>query len=99
MSSLRISDTGTSVRKPRRLAIASTTLPYHESVVGMRDHGMSAPSAIDTRLLIIRSGSNSMRRPRPVQAGQAPCGELNENERGSSSSMVKPSYGQLYFSL
>ena len=46
-----------------------------------------------------RSGSISSRVPRPVQAGQAPCGELNENVRGSSSSTVNPSYGQLYFSL
>ena len=33
--------------------------------------------------------------PRPVQVGQAPCGELNENDRGSSSSIIVPSYGQL----
>ena len=31
--------------------------------------------------------------PRPVHVGQAPCGELNENERGSSSSIVVPSKG------
>ena len=42
-----------------------------------------------------RAGSISSFVPRPVQPGQAPCGELNENVRGSSSSMVKPSYGQL----
>ena len=33
--------------------------------------------------------------PRPVQVGHAPCGELNENDRGSSSSIIVPSYGQL----
>ena len=44
-------------------------------------------------------GSISSFDPSPVQAGQAPCGELNEKLRGSSSSTVKPSYGQLYFSL
>src|SRR6187402_2267525 len=90
---------GTSVLKPWRLATASTTLPYQESVVGMRDHGCSAPSAIDSLRLSIRSGSNSMRTPSPVHDGHAPCGELKEKLRGSSSSMVKPSNGQLYFSL
>ena len=32
------------------------------------------------------SGSTSLRVPMPVHSGQAPNGELNENERGSSSS-------------
>src|SRR3546814_5681665 len=32
--------------------------------------------------------------PRPSQAGQAPKGLLNENRRGSISSMVKPETGQ-----
>src|SRR3954451_6763106 len=90
---------GTSTEKPWRFAIASTTLPYHESVIVIRCHGSSAPSEIDRLRLITRSGSNSMRTPRPVQTGHAPCGELNENERGSSSSIVYPSNGQLYFSL
>ena len=35
-----------------------------------------------------------IRRPRPSHAGQAPCGLLNENRRGSISSMVKPDTGQ-----
>ena len=33
------------------------------------------------------SGSTSMRVPRPWHSGQAPNGELNENDRGSSSSV------------
>ena len=33
-------------------------------------------------------GSTSFRVPSPVQTGQAPNGELNENDRGSSSSMA-----------
>ena len=45
------------------------------------------------------AGSISSCVPRPVHAGQAPWGELKEKLRGSSSSIVKPSYGQLYFSL
>ena len=80
--------TGTSVLKPRPLATASTTFPYQESVIGIRDQGSSAPSAIESRRLIIRSGSNSMRTPNPVHAGHAPCGELKLKLRGSSSSMV-----------
>ncbi len=40
-----------------------------------------------------------MRVPRPWQAGQAPNGELNENERGSSSSVsIGCSLGQAIFS-
>ena len=40
-----------------------------------------------------RSGSISRRVPSPVQAGQAPWGELNEKLRGSSSSIVKSVVG------
>ena len=40
------------------------------------------------------SGSTSIRVPRPVQSGQAPHGELNENDRGSSSSKDRSSYRQ-----
>ena len=66
----------------------------------MRAHGTSAPVArLFERSGMTRSGSISRRVPRPVQAGHAPCGELNEKLRGSSSSIVNPSYGQLYFSL
>ena len=41
------------------------------------------------------SGSTSIRVPRPWHSGQAPNGELNENDRGSSSSMsIRCSLGQ-----
>ena len=40
------------------------------------------------------SGSTSILVPRPVQSGQAPQGELNENDRGSSSSNDRSSYRQ-----
>ena len=43
---------------------------------------------------IIRSGSNSCRKPRPVHTGHAPKGLLKENERGSISSMEIPQSGQ-----
>jgi len=38
----------------------------------------------------ISSGSISICEPRPVQRGQAPCGELKENMRGSSSGIEVP---------
>ena len=40
---------------------------------------------VRSRLGMTSSGSNSCTMPRPVQAGQAPCGELNEKLRGSIS--------------
>src|ERR1700746_1465330 len=40
------------------------------------------------------SGSTSILVPSPVQSGHAPHGELNENDRGSSSSNDKSSYKQ-----
>src|SRR5437016_5544218 len=45
-----------------------------------------------------RSGSISILTPRPWQVGQAPCGVLNEKERGSISPSENPSYGQEYCS-
>src|SRR6185436_6158577 len=36
------------------------------------------------------SGSISICEPSPVQRGHAPCGELNENDRGSSSGIEMP---------
>src|SRR5665213_2834689 len=41
---------------------------------------------------MIRSGSTSSLVPRPVHSVHAPKGELNENERGSSSSNDRSSY-------
>src|SRR3990167_1910129 len=40
------------------------------------------------------SGSNCNSVPSPSHVGQAPAGALNENRRGSISSMVKPETGQ-----
>ena len=45
------------------------------------------PSAMVRLGFRMRSGSISMRVPRPVQVGQAPWGALNEKRRGSSSGM------------
>src|SRR4051812_26505495 len=46
----------------------------------------------------IKSGSKSCFSPRPSQPGQAPCGALKLNRRGSISAMVKPETGQANFS-
>src|SRR5687768_273790 len=51
-----------------------------------RDHGEIAPfSRLSAESETMSSGSNSIAMPSPVQAGQAPCGLLKENERGSIS--------------
>src|ERR1700749_3407105 len=56
-------------------------------------HGWIAPSASDLASSgTISSGSTSSLVPSPVQSGQAPHGELNENERDSSSSKDRSSY-------
>src|SRR5262252_11054934 len=55
--------------------------------------GAIAPSASDRDGSgTTSSGSTSILVPSPVQSGQAPHGELNENDRGSSSSNDKSSY-------
>ena len=40
------------------------------------------------------SGSKKLSTPSPSQAGQAPCGELKLNNRGSISAMENPLTGQ-----
>ncbi len=75
--------------QPCAAQIASRILSRHEASVGIRAHGTSAPVAmLFERSGMTRSGSISSLVPRPVQPGQAPCGELNEKLRGSSSSAV-----------
>ncbi len=88
--------TGTSIRQPRDANTASVIFIRHEISVGILFHGASAPALmLRVRSGITRSGSMTSCVPSPVQVGQAPCGELNEKLRGSSSSIVVPSYGQL----
>src|SRR6185295_5231739 len=80
--------------------IASRIFSRHDASFGIFAHGTSAPFwRLFERSGMTRSGSISSRVPSPVQAGQAPWGELNEKLRGSSSSIVKPSYGQVNRSL
>ena len=47
----------------------------------------------------MRSGANSMCMPKPSQAGQAPCGLLNENRRGVNSGQLVPQSGHARRSL
>src|SRR5215469_12164854 len=57
--------------------------------------GAIAPSASDRDGSgTMSSGSTSILVPSPVQSGHAPHGELNENDRGSSSSNDRSSYRQ-----
>ena len=85
---------------PCEAQMASRIFSRQDASVGILAHGTSAPDArLFDRSGTTRAGSISSLVPSPVQDGQAPCGELNEKLRGSSSSIVKPSYGQLYFSL
>ena len=87
---------GVRISQPCALNTASVVLRRHDSSVGTVRHGAMAPSAtLRLRSGMSRAGSNSLRTPSPVHAGQAPWGELKEKLRGSSSSMVVPSMGQL----
>ena len=55
------------------------------------DQGRIAPSlSVSDGSGTISSGSISICEPSPVQRGQAPCGELKENMRGSSSGIEVP---------
>src|SRR6478609_9851667 len=100
MASAGRSRTAALKSQPCDFATASRIFNRHDDSVGSFAHGTSAPCAIDFDLSgMTRSGSISSWVPRPVQVGHAPCGELNEKLRGSSSSIVNPSYGQLNFSL
>ena len=57
-------------------------------------HGRIAPFASErSGFARMRSGSGSRRVPSPVHDGQAPCGELKENVRGSISPMEKSPSG------
>ncbi len=60
--------------------------------------GKIPPSLIVKLLLNTRSGSILRTVPRPVQAGHAPCGVLNEKSRGSTSGSEILSNGQANFS-
>ena len=63
-------------------------------------HTLIAPSSSESDSSgTMSSGSTSILVPSPEQSGQAPKGELNENDRGSNSSKLNPSRGQAKCSL
>ena len=63
-------------------------------------HGRTAPSLSErSGFARMRSGSGSSLVPRPVQAGHAPWGELNEKVRGSMSPIEKSPSGHASRSL
>ena len=67
-------------------ATASRIRLYHVKCDVVADHGIMAPSASVKSLLGSTSvGSISNFVPSPWQVGQAPCGELNEKNRGEIS--------------
>src|SRR5205085_3618870 len=70
--------------RPSRIAIRYWAVPLDFC------HGRTAPSFSErSGLPKTSSGSGSRLVPRPVHAGHAPCGELNENVRGSISPIEK----------
>ncbi len=74
---------GVAMIEPIDVAQADSKRPKYSELWPI-DHGAMAPSS---RLIsgsgTTRSGSTSLRMPRPVHSGQAPYGELNEKDRGS----------------
>jgi len=86
--------TGVVMLQPLPVNTASVIFIRHEISVAILFQGASAPCLmLLDRSGITRPGSITSCVPRPVQVGQAPWGELNENDRGSSSSIIVPSYG------
>ena len=89
------SATGVSTLSPIASSTPPRILKYQLPFVVARCQGAIAPSAIDfDRSGITSAGSTSIRLPRPVQAGQAPWGLLNEKLRGSISPKAVMSSGQ-----
>ena len=85
-----------SMLQPCEANTASVIFIRHEISVGILFHGARPPlRTVRVRSGMTRSGSMTSWVPRPVHVGQAPCGELNEKLRGSRSSIIVPSYGQL----
>ena len=79
---------GVLVLMPRSLARALSSRSKY-CVTLAPAHGWIAPSSsYFDGSGTSSSGSTSIRVPSPEQTGQAPYGELKENERGSSSSIA-----------
>src|SRR2546423_1813101 len=92
------SSQGVLTSKPRASERATSSRAKY-SIDWVPRQGAMAPSARDSvGSGISSSSSTSSLVPRPVQAGHAPNGELNENDRGSSSSQDRLSYKQARWS-
>src|SRR5665213_2338274 len=90
--------TGVSIEKPYSFATALSILEYQLMREVVLLHGRIAPSAkVSFGFGITSSGAISKRVPKPVQSGQAPCGELKEKLRGASSGMLICPSGQANF--
>ena len=91
---------GASTENLRSLASAPMTRWKYSADPLPWAHGAMAPCVMDRSSSgTSSSGSTSSSVPRPVHLGQAPNGELNEKERGSTSSIASGwSLGQAIFS-
>src|SRR3989344_6732305 len=90
--------TGLSKENLYSSAKACKILPYQVSREVVLDQGRIAPSAKVSRLFgITRSGSTSSLVPSPVQAEQAPWGELKEKFLGCNSAISTCPSGQENF--
>ncbi len=84
--------------KPRRGEAGEHLHVIGRGRVGLRPRHHRALLDREFSLGTTSAGSKDSFSPRPSHAGQAPCGALNENSRGSISAMVKPETGQANFS-
>src|SRR5213593_330156 len=87
--------TGVSSENLNRRASPSMIATRYWAVPPDFCHGSTAPCFNErSGFASTRSASGSSLVPRPVHAGHAPCGELNENIRGSISPIEKSPSGQ-----
>src|SRR3954468_19223794 len=85
---------GMSREKPSDFEIClSNCMGQEASLSAERAQGRMPPSLMESSGSNTARVSTSLMKPRPLQAGQAPCGELNEKEWGSISAKDCPVAG------
>src|SRR5690606_22792475 len=85
---------GLSSENPSLLATLRSNCMYQESSrSAKRCQGRMPPSLMDRSMSKRVLGSTSLIKPRPLQVGQAPCGELKEKVCGSISEKDLPVAG------
>ena len=85
---------GKSSEKPSDLEIClSSCMGQEDSLSAERAQGRMPPSLMESSGSNTARVSTSLMKPRPLQAGQAPCGELKEKECGSISAKDCPVAG------